>query len=217
MPTKPSIRRAAANDARAPAAGDVRGRLLTAARAEFFAHGFSGTDTNRIARAAGLGPASFYRHFADKTEAFRLVYEAWIQDCWDGLAGAVSGGGNSATIAKRMAEVIVAQYRKARGLRASVHALAQRDAQFRAMYLSEGRRQIEIARARHAARGLPAMPDEEHLAMFYFVERIADALAFDELPDMDCEAARLQAALVRVLEQYLAGRPIGAIDSSTAA
>src|SRR6516164_7449492 len=58
----------------------TRAALLHAAEAEFNARGFDGTDTNRIARAAGYAPQTFYRHFKDKRAAFLAVYDRWWKD-----------------------------------------------------------------------------------------------------------------------------------------
>src|SRR5271156_3112848 len=65
--------------------------LLDAAEREFNARGFDGTDSNRIARAAGFAPQTFYRHFPDKRAVFLAVYERWWKGESDALA-AVSGG-----------------------------------------------------------------------------------------------------------------------------
>ena len=65
------------NDAPKDKSGDTAQRLLDAAADEFNAHGFAGTDTNRIARRAGFAPQTFYRWFEDKTEIFIRVYHAW--------------------------------------------------------------------------------------------------------------------------------------------
>ena len=40
-------------------------KLIAAAAAEFNDHGFSGTDSNKIARRAGFAPQTFYRWFKD--------------------------------------------------------------------------------------------------------------------------------------------------------
>ena len=64
----------------------TRERLVEAAADAFNAHGFHGTDTNKIARAAGFAPQTFYRHFEDKLAIFIAVYEAWRQH---GFGGAV--------------------------------------------------------------------------------------------------------------------------------
>jgi len=45
---------------------NTRQDLVEAAIAEFETVGFEGTNTNRIARAAGYAPQTFYRHFDDK-------------------------------------------------------------------------------------------------------------------------------------------------------
>lgn len=56
---------------------ETRARLVAAAETLFNTRGFEGTDTNRIARAAGYAPQTFYRHFDDKTAIFIAVYENW--------------------------------------------------------------------------------------------------------------------------------------------
>ena len=55
----------------------TRNRLVEAAAAEFNAVGFHGTNTNKIAKAAGFSPQTFYRHFEDKVEIFLAVYDGW--------------------------------------------------------------------------------------------------------------------------------------------
>ncbi len=49
---------------------DTRDRLVAAAARAFNRAGYHGTDSNRIARAAGYAPATFYKHFADKRAIF---------------------------------------------------------------------------------------------------------------------------------------------------
>ena len=49
---------------------DTRSALLHAAEQIFREVGYYGTDSNRIARAAGYAPATFYKHFENKLEIF---------------------------------------------------------------------------------------------------------------------------------------------------
>ena len=58
----------------------TRESLIGAAGAEFRERGFSGTDSNKIARRAGFAPQTFYRWFTDKTEIFLAVYRAWEEE-----------------------------------------------------------------------------------------------------------------------------------------
>jgi AcrR family transcriptional regulator len=68
----------------------TRAQLVEAAIREFNAHGYAGTDTNRIAREAGFSPQTFYRHFADKLAIFHEVYENWWRA--EGAAVAIAAG-----------------------------------------------------------------------------------------------------------------------------
>src|SRR5271157_298904 len=77
--------------------------LLEAGMREFNAHGFDGTDTNRIARAAGFAPQTFYRHFEDKTAIFLAVYERWWKGEVASLEKAANGQPPSGEAAARVA------------------------------------------------------------------------------------------------------------------
>jgi AcrR family transcriptional regulator len=76
----PRIRR---SDAR-----DNRERLLEAARAVFAAEGLS-APMREIARHAGVGPATLYRHFPAKEQLFAEAFEEQLRACYviveDGL------------------------------------------------------------------------------------------------------------------------------------
>ena len=58
---------------RAEHAADTRESLLTAARAQFAAHGFDGTGTEQIVAEARVTRGALYHHFRDKADLFRAV------------------------------------------------------------------------------------------------------------------------------------------------
>src|ERR1700752_2615921 len=64
---------------------DTRARLVTTAAAVFNRVGYHGTDSNRLARAAGYAPATFYKHFAHKRAIFLAAYEAWVTAEWEAI------------------------------------------------------------------------------------------------------------------------------------
>ncbi len=59
---------------------ESRRALVDAAARIFNTVGYHGTDTNRIARAAGYTPGSFYTHFRDKKSIFLEVYRRWVEE-----------------------------------------------------------------------------------------------------------------------------------------
>ncbi|MCA2979070.1 MAG: TetR/AcrR family transcriptional regulator, partial [Myxococcaceae bacterium] len=160
---------------------ETRQRLVDAGRRLFSVDGFHGTDTNRIAREAQVAPATLYVHFVDKTDVFRAVYSAWVSEMWERLSLDAIAGGPPEVIARRMARSLVEHYRKARGIRATVQSAALRAPAFRELYLSEGRRQLELAMNRRSARGSLPRAREDVLATLLIVERLCDALANDEV------------------------------------
>ena len=67
-------RRSAAERSRA----QTRERLLDAGRRLFAERGIHGTTTHDIAAAAGVAAGTFYLHFADKADLFRLIAQETI-------------------------------------------------------------------------------------------------------------------------------------------
>ena len=85
----------------------TRERLLAAAARVFNESGFDGTDSNRLARAAGYAPATFYKHFADKRECFLQVYEAWVAEEWARLSALLEAEGAAAWLARAFVDTVV--------------------------------------------------------------------------------------------------------------
>src|SRR5258707_5965558 len=96
----------------------TREKLLDAARRLFNSDGFLATDTNKIARAAGFAPQTFYRHFGDKTEAFLEVYDTW----WKSELAAL-GQLRQPGSAEKAAQVTLAFHRRWRIFRRSLRHL----------------------------------------------------------------------------------------------
>ncbi|MFN9251882.1 MAG: TetR/AcrR family transcriptional regulator, partial [Brevundimonas sp.] len=101
-------------DTRQPTTRDA---LLAAAAKAFNEHGFSGTDTNRIAREAGFAPQTFYRHFTDKTDIFIRVYELWQEDERARIAAAMRCAGDAAAQLDAVARTLIAAHRNHAGFR----------------------------------------------------------------------------------------------------
>jgi AcrR family transcriptional regulator len=59
---------------------ETRTRLLSAAQAEFSAHGFDGASLNRIIAEAGISKGAMYYYFADKADLFATVCRAAFEE-----------------------------------------------------------------------------------------------------------------------------------------
>src|SRR5262245_15519203 len=113
---------------------ETRDRLVAAAAAELNRAGFHGTDTNRIARAAGYAPGTFYKHFTDKRAVLLAAYEAWVATEWRAIEALVAERSTAPDLARRIVEAVLEFHRRWRGMRASLRALVAVDPVARAFH-----------------------------------------------------------------------------------
>lgn len=175
---------------------ETRSRLLASAAEAFEAHGYFGTDTNRIARAAGYAPGTFYKHFVDKRAAFLAVYEAWIAREWEGVATLARS--RSGDRAARIGDHVIAQHREWSGFRASLRALLVLEPAIREAHRASRARQLALME-RLGLRGRA-----ENAALLLAVERIADAIADGELAALGVAEPEARAQLVGLIAARLA-------------
>lgn len=176
--------------ARAP--GDTREKLIDAAARAFRAHGYAGTDTNRIAARAGFAPQTFYRHFKDKLEIFLAVYRRWE----DEEAAVVTSLVEKRAGARALAEAIVAHHRAYLLFRRSLRQLSVENPQVRKARAQSRLRQMENSIA------LTGRGTVETLAPTLFqVERLSDAIAEGEFTDLGLDESSGLEALARLLSE----------------
>ena len=174
----------------------TRARLVEAAARLFNRDGFHGTDSNRIARAAGYSPGSFYKHFADKRAVFLEVYEDWVTAEWQAVEQVIAAGGSAEVTAARIVALLLAFHRRWRGFRASLRALVATDAAARRCHRRQRARQLKLLREMRLRQRGPARSAEEDALLLFTLERVCAAAADGELRDLGLSTA----AMVRRLE-----------------
>lgn len=172
---------------------DTRKALLQAAEREFAEHGFAGTDSNKIARAAGFAPQTFYRWFRDKTAIFIAVYRAWEEAERATLNALLEQGAST----RRVADAIVTHHREHLLFRRSLRQLAVQDDAVRKARAESRLRQIEQIRAWSKAR---APKEGEVAAVLLQIERLADAIAEGEFRDLELTDAAARTTLTRLID-----------------
>lgn len=169
-------------------------KLVRAAAAEFNEHGFSGTDTNRIARRAGFAPQTFYRWFTDKTEIFIKVYDLWQQEERGFMRVLLKENASDA----RLVQASVAHHRAYLIFRRSLRQLSLENDKVRAARADSRLRQVgQIAKWQGAA----SRSMSELAAILLQLERLSDALAEGEIADMGLDEAAGEAALAALIHQ----------------
>lgn len=157
---------------RDPAAS--RQALLDAAARLFNSVGYYGTDTNRIAIAAGYTPGTFYTHFEDKRAIFLEVYRGWVNDEMDAFTEIF----NSKEPGKRLrlARTLLKHHEDWTVFRASLKSLYFTDEVVRRARIEQRRKQMLLS-ASLRAPGKPERAPAQMLATMLITEALADAIA----------------------------------------
>jgi AcrR family transcriptional regulator len=167
-------------------------KLVEAAAAEFREHGFSGTDTNRIARRAGFAPQTFYRWFDDKIEVFIAVYRLWQAEEKAALQTLLARDASDA----ELVQAGVQHHRDYLLFRRSLRLLSLENPVVRQARAESRLRQIEQIKM---WAGKPDADIGIIGAELFKLERLTDALAEGELADMGLDEAPARAAIAQIL------------------
>ncbi|MDQ0462499.1 AcrR family transcriptional regulator [Caulobacter ginsengisoli] len=155
----------------------TRQKLIEAAAQAFNAGGYFGTDTNRIARAAGFAPQTFYRHFEDKLAVFIAVYDDWRES--ERLAVRAAARAPDPDLA--IAQASLDHHVRWTGFRRSLRLLALEEPRVRDARTLSRRQQLgDLAKAPGNRGREPA----DLAAALLKVERVCDAAADGELADL---------------------------------
>jgi len=150
----------------------TREKLVKTALLEFNSCGFEATNTNKIARAAGYAPQTFYRHFENKLAAFIAAYEYWQQEELQALNRSMHAHDKHST---DVALTLLAFHQNYRTFRASLKKLAGEEPA-----VAAAREESRAAQVVHIAEGMPSIgQNRAHiLAAILSVEAITDGVAF---------------------------------------
>ncbi len=198
----PTLRRRPSRPKRGPSA-DTRERLVAAAAAVFNRDGYHGTDSNRLARAAGYAPATFYKHFPDKRTILLAAYEAWVTAEWQGIGSALRAAAtptDRAERAKRIVALVLAHHRRWQGLRASLRALVATDPVVRRFHRVQRRRQLDLLAGMRRGGDASRRVDDsarrvDDAIMLFTLERTLDAVAEGETAALGLDRATVMARL----------------------
>jgi AcrR family transcriptional regulator len=175
----------------------TRERLVAAAADLFNRFGFHGTDSNRIAKAAGYSTGVFYKHFKDKREAFLAAYEAWSASEWSAVFEAAASTSAPEELARRLVMLAMSFHANWSGLRASLLELVFTDPEVRRFYRSQRRRQLDIIAELRSKRGLEQRTREDYALHLFTTERTFDAIAQGEATDLGLSRDAMIEAMVK--------------------
>ena len=181
---------------------DTRRRLVAAAADVFNRDGYDGTDSNRLAAAAGYSPGTFYKHFVDKKQIFLAVYAEWVAAEWRELADTLADAGSDAELASRIVEIFVTHHAKWRGIRASLRRLVAVDDDVRDFYREQ--RRVQLAELASIRRGRGRGSRERDALLLFTVERVADSLADGEATALELDRIAVERLLVELVRTRIA-------------
>lgn len=178
---------------------ETRRALVDAAAELFNTVGYHGTDSNRIARAAGFSPGTFYTYFPDKTAIFLEVdRDFWTWE-WRAIEAALAAGLEGAALRERMLADILRHHREWRVFRAALRSLSAIDPQVHAARLVQRERQIAMFLSLVGARGRPPPSRAWILACLLNFEVLCDAIADGDVKVLGLE----EADVLEILDDHL--------------
>jgi len=188
---------------------DTRKRLLEAAGKLFNSVGYFGTDSNRIARAAGYAPGTFYVHFADKREIFLEVYRGWVASEWRAIAAAVAPekAARAGTQSLRIAQAVLRHHREWHMFRKSLRALTMTDERVHEARVSERARQIRQTSELLKQRGVSQTPARIYANLLLF-EILCDAVADGDTATLGLKERDILARLAAEVDALFAGEGV---------
>ncbi|HWZ97897.1 MAG TPA: TetR/AcrR family transcriptional regulator [Candidatus Dormibacteraeota bacterium] len=175
----------------------TRDRLVAAAAILFNRAGYHGTDSNRIAKAAGYSTGVFYKHFKDKREIFLAAYETWVASQWKEVEKVLFAGGSNRDIARQLVALSIDFHTRWRGLRSSLRELVFSDATVRRFYRKQRKRQLDLMAELRKKRQTPSHRREEDVIHLYTTERTYDAIAQGELRELGLSRKFVVEAMVQ--------------------
>ena len=182
---------------------ETRSRLVAAAAELFNRSGFYGTDSNRIAQAAGYSTGVFYKHFTDKREIFLAVYEQWSLAEWEQVTAILSGGGTDREMARSLVLMFIEFHTRWRGMLASLRQLVFTDATVRRFHRRQRKRQLEWVAQLRTQRNASPRRREQDVVYLYATERTFDAIAQGELRALGLNPKLVIDAMVEMTTEML--------------
>ncbi len=204
---------------------ETRSRLVEAAGKLFNSVGYFGTDSNRIARAAGYAPGTFYVHFADKLEIFLEVYRGWVASEWQAIAAVIAPAqaagagslahvpekwkpifrkGHASALSLRIAQAVLRHHREWRMFRKSLRALTMTDERVHQARVKERARQIAQTAQLLEARGVRQTPARIYANLLLF-EILCDAVADGDTASLGLKEPDILARLAADVDALLQG------------
>ncbi len=183
----------------------TRERLIEAAAHTFNKVGYLGTDTNRIARAAGYAPGTFYKHFTDKRAIFLEAYLLWVDAEWRKIDAIVGGGRKGARnrLVDRLTNEILRHHQRWGGFRAALVGLAATDPDVAAFRIESRKRQMAWLDQLLERLGARPAPPARRLAVLLTFERLCDSVAWGEASALGIKRSEVLAELRGTLGELI--------------
>ena len=157
--------------------------------------GYDGTDSNRIARAAGFAPGTFYNHFTDKRAIFIAVYRDWVEAEFRASAAAFAAPVPNRMRRATLVKNILDHHRSWKMFRASLRALSATDKLIHAERIRQRERQIEQAEALLRTQGAVSVPRARIYGLLLILEIVCDAVADGDTTALGIADAAMTAQL----------------------
>lgn len=178
--------------------------LVRAALEVFNEVSWSETDTNKIAKAAGYSPGTFYRHFEDKRAIFLAAYELWLAEEWRVVSGQVLTGEEAERKLSKILEELLDHHRRFRTFRRNLRMLVAQDEEVRAAYARHNAASLERVEDVRARLGAGRKEKARTLVQRLAIERLCDAVVDGDFAALGLSDEETRRVIGRFFSDFLA-------------
>ena len=167
--------------------------------------GYFSTNSNEIARSAGLAAGTFYNHYKNKEELFLDVYKDWHEEQRSAIQAIVLEALNDQEFTRKIVDILQYYYGRNVKFRSSIHSLKLTSTKVYDFRLEQ--RKILLGMISQIVKLRKIKRSKDEILLFQMsIERFFDAYALGEFRELGYSKAKEKQILHNFFHQFCTGK-----------
>ena len=179
-------------------------KIINSANKLFEEKGYFNTNSNEIAKSAGLAAGTFYNYFKTKEELFIEIYTRWHVNQRMEIQQVTFQGYEDKVFTKKCVDIIIKYYSQSKNFRSAIHVLKNSSENVYEFRLTQ--RKILIETIENVLKIRSTIRSKEEVILFQLgLERFFDAYVHGELGEVGISKKRQKLVLYNYFHEFAAG------------